>query len=388
VVSNNDVTKTHNMLYICFLDALRSISLLTTLPPEGNSILFLACLNNIYLCIACKNYIQYFCSVQYSLIAIVGLEGRSHEKKLYHLCVSSPEVMFRVPEDYYQGINRACLAAYHHDAGLLAYSFMSNHFHVIVETENPFIYIGALRNGYSKWFNSKYSRKGPLGHQGFHAVELNTPEHILEGITYVLRNGVHHNVGSYPSGYPFCSTRYYFMKDFGVHGLYTPITSWKEQREFLSWKVKLPPGYVLDKSGMLIQENILQIKMVEHYYGSPRKFSYYMNKLSGEEWAMLHIESWMGTKAKELLNNEKITGKINRISDVDVCQFIDKWLKDNKKGAPYTTLLHKEKLRLAQLLWQKRAGPGQIARCLAISSDVLEYQENTQLLGQSRKCPW
>ena len=65
------------------------------------------------------------------------------KKKLYHLCVSSPEVMFRVPEDYYQGINRACLVAYHYDTGLLAYSFMSNHFHVIAETGDPYGYIGS-----------------------------------------------------------------------------------------------------------------------------------------------------------------------------------------------------------------------------------------------------
>jgi len=294
------------------------------------------------------------------------------KKKLYHLCVSSPEVMFRVPEDYYQGINRACLAAYDHDTCLLAYSFMSNHFHVIAETANPYRYIGSIRNGYNKWFNHKYSRKGPLGYPGFHAVELDTLEHILDGTTYVLKNGVHHNVVSYPSGYPFCSTRFYFMKDFGIKGLYTPLTSWKEQRKFLPWKVKLPPGYILDKSGLLIQEHILQTDMVEHYYGSPRKFAFYMNKLSAEEWAILHIESWMGEQTKELLNNEKLIGKINRTSDIDVCLFIDDWLKKNKNGAPYTTLTQEEKLRLAQMLSYRRASLCQISRCLVIPKDALK----------------
>jgi hypothetical protein len=280
--------------------------------------------------------------------------------------------MFRVPADYYHGINRACLAAYHYNTGLLAYAYMSNHFHLIAETDNPAGYIGSVRNGYNKWFNNKHSRKGPLGYAGFHVVELDSIEHILDGLTYVLRNGVHHNVVSYPSGYPFCSARYYFMKDFGINGLYTPLLSWKEQREFLPWKVKLPPGYLLDKSGLLIQENILQTKMVEHYYGSPRKFSFYMNKLSGEEWAMMNIESWMGAQTKELLNNEKLIGKVNRISDIDVCLYIDEWLKENKNRAPYTTLLKEEKLRLAILLKHRRAAYGQIARCLAISEDILK----------------
>ncbi len=151
-----------------------------------------------------------------------------------------------------------------------------------------------------------------------------------------------HNVVSYPSGYPFCSTRYYFMKDFGIRDLNIPIVSWKEERKFIPWKVKLPPGYLLNQDGLLIQENILQTHMVEHYYGTPRKFSYYMNKLSSEEWTVLHIESWMGTQTKELLDNEKITGKTNRIRK-------------------------EEKLKLTLLLKHQRASPNQIARCLAIT---------------------
>lgn len=302
------------------------------------------------------------------------------KKKLYHLCVSSPEVMFRVPEDYYQGINRACLAAYDHDTCLLAYSYMSNHFHVIAETANPYRYIGFIRNGYNKWFNHKYSRKGPLGYPGFHAVELDTLEHILDGTTYVLRNGVHHNVVSYPSGYPFCSTRFYFMKDFGNKGLYIPLTSWKEQRKFLPWKVKLPPGYILDKSGLLIQENILQTDMVEHFYGSPRKFAFYMNKLSGEEWAILNIESWMGAQAKDLLNSEKLLKNANRISDIDICEYIDACLLKNKNGAPYTALSVTEKLRLASQFRHRGAGIGQISRCLAISEDLLKSAVGSPML--------
>ena len=69
--------------------------------------------------------------------------------KLYHLCVSSPEVMFRVPADYIQGINRACLAAHDHDVKLWAYAFMSNHFHLIAQARDPVPFISSLRNGYS-----------------------------------------------------------------------------------------------------------------------------------------------------------------------------------------------------------------------------------------------
>jgi len=66
---------------------------------------------------------------------------------------------------------------------------------------------------------------------------------------------------------------------------------------------------------------------------------------------------------------------------------MDQWLKNNKNGAPYTTLQHEEKLSLALLLRQKMADPGQIARCLAISRVVPENLKNAHDLGRSRKCP-
>jgi len=291
--------------------------------------------------------------------------------KLYHLCVSSPEVMFRVPADYIQGINRACLAAHDHNVKLWAYAFMSNHFHLIAQASDPVPFISSLRNGYSKWFNNKYSRSGPLGYRSFHCVELDNGERIIEVVTYVIKNAVHHNVAAYPTGYPFCSARYYFIRDFGYQNLYIPLETWNEQRQFISRKEKLPEGYVLDKSGLLIQENILQIKKVEQIYGSPRKFSFYMNKLSGEEWAVMQVESWMGVKVKDLLGSVKLLKNVNRINDINMYEYIDEWLLKNKKGAPYTILSINEKLRLAAQFRRRGIGTGQISRCLVISEDIL-----------------
>lgn len=299
------------------------------------------------------------------------------KKKLYHLCVSAPEIMFRVPEDYIQGINRACLSAYRNNTELLAYAFMSNHFHIIAETNNPDVFIGSMRNGYTKWFNNKYARKGPLGYNGFHSVELTNLNHILDGTTYVLKNGVHHNVVTYPSGYPYCSAKYYFMKELGIHVEYTPLTTWKEQRKHVPWTTKLPPGYTLDKSGLFIQEYILQCDMVEHYYGSVGKFTFYMNKSSSNEWSTFTIESWMGEKAKDLLTSEKAVRKIKRYNDIDVCQFIDDWLSKNKTGETYVTLSYKDKMILAELLKLKRVSHTQIARCLNINVEELSpYKVN------------
>ena len=277
--------------------------------------------------------------------------------------------MFRVPEDYIQGINRACLAAYRHETQLLAYAFMSNHFHIVADTAQPDMYIGAIRNGYTKWFNHKYGRRGPLGYKNFHLVELTTQDHILDGITYVLRNGVHHNIAHFPSGYPYSSARYYFMEELGFQFDYSPVQTWKEQRKHLPWNTKLPQGLILDKSGLLLQEQILQTAMVEHYYVTVRNFTYYMNKTSAKEWEIQNIESWMGEQVKNLLVEEKLYNRVKKISDIQICQLIDEWLLRHKQGASYVTLNKSEKRLLAKLLRQKWATPGQIQRCLGISAE-------------------
>ena len=147
------------------------------------------------------------------------------------------------------------------------------------------------------------------------------------------------------------------------------MLTWKEQREHLPWATKLPPGFTLDNSGLLIQEHILQSAMVEHYYGTARNFSYFMNKTSAKEWATLNIESWMGEKAKELIDKERYNSRVKKVNDIQICLYIDAWLSKNKRGASYVTLTRSEKMSLAKQLMQKRATTGQIQRCLAISAE-------------------
>ena len=304
------------------------------------------------------------------------------KKKLYHLCVSSGEVMFLVTEDYYQGINKAFLTAYRYDTKILAYAFMSNHFHIVAETANPSKYVAALRIGYTKWFNYKYGREGSLGLARFHSVELTTFEHTLDAITYVLRNGVHHNVVAYPSGYPFCSVRYYFMKEYGTSPTYEPILSWKEERKFIPWKTKLPQGYVLDANGLLIHDNILETKIVENYYRSVRNFAYHMNKVSALEWTVLNVESWMRTKVKKQLDYKKITERVRKINDLEVCLFIDEWMAQNKKGSSFMMLRKKDMFKVAALLREKRASLSQLARCLPYPLGVLEKYFNNEIRAE------
>ena len=88
----------------------------------------------------------------------------------------------------------------------------------------------------------------------------------------------------------------------------------------------------------------------------------------------------MGAQAKDLLNSEKLLKNAHRMSDIDICEYIDAWLLKNKNGAPYTALSVNEKIRLASQLRRQCLGIGQISRCLAISEDLLKSAAGSPVL--------
>ena len=67
-------------------------------------------------------------------------------KRTFHICLSShDEVMFRDEDDYNRGFNTFALALYKTDSIGLVESFMSDHVHMLVQTEDPDRFIGAYR---------------------------------------------------------------------------------------------------------------------------------------------------------------------------------------------------------------------------------------------------
>ena len=84
-------------------------------------------------------------------------------RKLYHVCLSSgSEVMFRSQSDYIRGFNCLAVALHKTSSSLFADSFMSNHFHICVESNDVRGLMFSYRAAYSRYFNNKYYRKVSL----------------------------------------------------------------------------------------------------------------------------------------------------------------------------------------------------------------------------------
>lgn len=278
--------------------------------------------------------------------------------KLYHVCISSSELMFRVEADYVEGINRLAISAFLTDTTILAYALMSNHIHIVIRSSTVSKFVQSFRTSYNKWFNYKYRRRGRLGNKKYYPLSLNYNTHIVDALSYVLKNGLHHNLVEYPSEYLFSSARYYFMKEFGIKHMYTEMNLESNIRKVISYRGALPSNIKMDTSGMFIPESFLAIDMVEEFYGSVRQFAYHMNKLMAEEWAVTSIEAW-----RKGILPAKIKNKVLHISDIEICTKLDLALE--KRNLTYVELSQSQKQSISDAyIKQFAATPNQMKRCL------------------------
>src|SRR5260221_2766247 len=76
---------------------------------------------------------------------------------------------------------------------ILAYIVMPNHFHFLLQqiSENGIsIFVSKFTNSYTRYFNTKYDRVGPIFQGVFKAVHIETEEQLLHLSRYIHINAV------------------------------------------------------------------------------------------------------------------------------------------------------------------------------------------------------
>lgn len=303
-------------------------------------------------------------------------------KKAYHICLSSGnEIYCRDNEDYIHCFNSLAIAIAETESVLLADSIMSNHIHECIRTSSLNEVIKRHRYKYARYFNAKYHRKGRLGERHAFTVELDGLYHTLAAISYVFRNPLHHGITATPLAYLHSSARVIFSKDIWS-GSPKNIIPKHKQRTFLPSHNTCPEGYRMDTNGLILREDVIDTSDVEHLYGTPRAFLYYMNRLSGEEWqkeqkqdnvnatpiTIRIIENGISMQTMEqMLRNEHGRNDYRKMSDINLCEFIDKNILPEIGKTSVYLLTASEKQKIAQFLYlQNRLPEAQIKRCLAM----------------------
>lgn len=308
-------------------------------------------------------------------------------KKTYHLCWSgAEEILFRSRRDYIHGIICLFIAAHETGSNLLAYCLMSNHVHICIRTEQKKAFIKAFRYSYTRYFNSRYRRKGRLGEPRFFSLEISGLHHLLAVISYILRNPVHHGICPTPFAYEFSSARAVFKNELGFTLNAAPVSKRKHHNQ-LPDRHKLPPHAITNGEGLIMPESIIDITDLEHQYSSVRSFLYYMNRVSGEEWEreqeedndgrppirLEDIERGIkGANTRDMLAN--MSGRTNYkiIGDTELCNLIDTEVATRHGEETIYTIPLSTLLSIANMLHLKyRIPKDRIARCLALNASLI-----------------
>lgn len=100
----------------------------------------------------------------------------------------------------------------------IAYCIMPDHYHLLVKilTNNSLSkYISDVENSFSRFFNIKFKRKGPLWQSRFRSVEIKTDEQLLHVSRYIHLNPTTAELVIKPEDWEFSSYKnYIYDKNF------------------------------------------------------------------------------------------------------------------------------------------------------------------------------
>lgn len=197
------------------------------------------------------------------------------------------------------------------------------------------------------------------------------------------RNPLHHGQTSTPFGYRFCSANAVFRKELGQGDFRYELRNSKKN-QLIPNNCSLPEGYRIDCSGMILQEDIIDVRYVEELYVTPRSFLYMMNRYSDENLVREQIEEDPSRPAvtldvieqgieeesvERMLSNEKGRVNLALLTDMELCGMIDNEYVPKYGKISVYHLADKEKATIGNDLWRKlgrRTSEKQIKRCLVM----------------------
>ena len=311
-----------------------------------------------------------------------GLCYLSGMKESYHICFTShEEVLFRDAQDHGMFVNLMALRCFAEGAEILADAQMSTHVHMNIFTRAPMHFASNLRLSYTRYFNTKYGRKGRFGQKYTFLLPVQGHVHQMVLQNYILRNGLHHGAAPTALGYPFCSARELFTEDIGLQKEKAAPLSRPDMASFLPRHAEFPDEYRMNEDGVFLRSSFMEIRKAEQYYVSPRNYLYQMNRLTDESWEKEQQQDHSGKPLSlgdiepadeksigQMLKNEYGRNfSCSRLQDMDVCRLIDwEFLPRYGAASVYQLTLSQKQHIARQLAYDFHLPEKQVRRCLVL----------------------
>lgn len=201
----------------------------------------------------------------------------------YHVCTDGRALpwMFQDESDFVAGINRIGICCLRTDVKVIAYVLMDNHVHFLLMGTMPQCkeFITLYKQLTGTWIHFKYGVSDFLRLLPTNILVLDTEERLLNTIAYIDRNPVVAGYRYLATEYPWGSARYVF-KDSREEPAAKPLSalSRRSQRVLLSTRITMPADWRVDNKGMLCPESFIDTSVIESYFKSPVRYSYFLAK--------------------------------------------------------------------------------------------------------------
>lgn len=203
--------------------------------------------------------------------------------RYFHICTDGRTLpwMFQDDRDFIAGVNRIGICCLRTGVRVIAYVLMDNHVHFVLQGTMPqckaFITLYKQLSG--TWIHIRYGLNGFLRLLPTNILLLETEERLLNTIAYIDRNPV-------VAGYPYLATEYlwgsarYVFKDSREEIVTKPLSalSCRRQRALLGTRVPMPGDWRINENGMLCPESFIDASVIESYFKTPGRYSYFLSK--------------------------------------------------------------------------------------------------------------
>jgi len=283
--------------------------------------------------------------------------------KLWHVCVqgNGGQSMFLDKSDVLHFIDLLGVYSYYYGVKIWAYDILSNHFHLILECENPQWFIHALRISYSKYYQTVHNTIGSVGRNGYSAGLLNSKEKLLEKIIYVIRNSVKHQV--YPHSFvdPYNSGKYYFLSNH--EDSMVTLKPVGPGRKLAHSEKIIPEHYLIDANGNIYPPSFLDISSIEKVFGTYSNFMRLITYPSKKE-------SDKQEKKQDILKSEDIPSFV-KVTDLQLSELILKQIRPKQ----FSSLSQAEIVSIAVFFKKKYpVSVRQLSRVFGIPESTLRWR--------------
>lgn len=279
----------------------------------------------------------------------------------FHVCTDGRMLpwMFQDERDFIAGVNRIGICCLRTSVRVIAYVLMDNHVHFVLYGTMPECkrFITLYKQLTGTWIHVKYGLNDYLKQLPTNILLLETEERLLNTIAYIDRNPVVAGYRYLPTEYPWGSARYVFKGSRTEENTESLSKfSHRAQRTLLSTRVTLPGEWRIDKNSMLCPDSFLDASVIESYFKTPVRYSYFLAK---------KLE---GVVEQEIESSQKIF-----IPDIELREIVRKIILQDYGKNNVTDLDVHDRLSVARVLRYRYASSiKQISRMVHLDRSALE----------------